>query len=200
MSECNDLLEEAIGWALDAHSGQVDKEGKPYILHCLRVMLDGMNWKEMVVGILHDIVEDTNVSLELLANCFDEPITEAIDAITRREEESYPDYIRRCGKNPLARQVKLYDLDDNLDPSRASGTTPEMDTRHREAREYLLGFTMKPFPLWGAWLNYPLSKGAAFLKEIGWELKAHGVVIGPIAFCVLWRVRVPPAERYRNML
>lgn len=108
-------LEKAIEIAKIAHEGQVDKLGECYIKHCIRVMDAGTNDNEKIVGILHDVVEDTNITLEDLKNAgFDEAVIEAIDAITRRENETYSSYIDRVSTNQIATVVKLNDLKDNL--------------------------------------------------------------------------------------
>ena len=109
------LLEKAILLAVKAHQGQVDKAGAPYILHPLRVMLKLNSETEMITGILHDVIEDTNWTLEnLRQERFPEEIIEALDCLTRREGEDYQDFIKRVAGNPLARNVKLADLEDNL--------------------------------------------------------------------------------------
>lgn len=114
-------LNEAIVVATWAHVTQVDKAGQPYILHPLRVMLSMDTDEERMVAALHDVVEDTDVTLAKLRQAgFAEDVTSAVDALTRRDGEPYmPDYIDRVAANPLARKVKLADLADNLSPSRA---------------------------------------------------------------------------------
>jgi len=109
------LLEKAILIAVQAHQGQVDKAGAPYILHPLRVMLQLHSETEMIIGVLHDVVEDTTWTLESLKQeGFPAEILEAIDCLTRREGENYDDFIKRVAGNPLAQKVKLADLEDNL--------------------------------------------------------------------------------------
>ena len=114
-------LEDAILLAVGAHRGQKDKGGAPYILHPLRVMLKVNTDSERMAAILHDVVEDTPVTLENLRNAgYPKPVLEAIDCLTRRKGESYEDFIRRIKPNPIARKVKLADLEDNMDLSRIS--------------------------------------------------------------------------------
>ncbi len=111
-----DLLEKAIGIAVAAHRGQRDRAGAPYILHPLRVMGRLGSTEEKIVGILHDVVEDTDWTLEALAReGFPPLILEALDCVTKREGEQYPDFVARSAKNPLATKVKLVDLEDNMD-------------------------------------------------------------------------------------
>jgi len=114
-------LERAIALAAQAHEGQVDKAGAPYILHPLRMMLSVDTPEARVAAVLHDVVEDTPVSLEeLRAEGFSEAVIGAVEALTKRpeEEDDYDAFIRRVALNPLARQVKLADLRDNCDASR----------------------------------------------------------------------------------
>lgn len=109
-------LEDAILLALEAHRGQKDKGGEPYILHALRVMLRMTTEHERSAAVLHDVVEDAGIGLaDLRREGYPEPIVEAIDCLTRREGESYEAFITRLEPNPLARKVKLADLHDNMD-------------------------------------------------------------------------------------
>jgi len=113
-------LEKALEIAARAHAGQRDKEGLPYILHPLRVMHRVSDEAAQIVAVLHDVVEDTPVTLdELRAAGFSPEIVAAIACVTHRREESYADYVIRCRDNPLAREVKLADLEDNSLLSRA---------------------------------------------------------------------------------
>lgn len=113
-------LEETIEFVARRHMGQVDKGGAPYILHLLRVMLsvEPPSDAARTVALLHDIVEDTRTDLHELYVMFTAEVVMAVDAITRRDREPYEEYIRRVVEDPLARAVKIADLQDNLDPSR----------------------------------------------------------------------------------
>lgn len=109
-------IEDAIRLALDKHHGQTDKSGAPYILHPLRVMAMMHADTERIVAILHDVVEDSDVTLDNLREMgYSEEIVEAIDHLTRREGESYEAFIQRIKPHPLAVRVKLGDLQDNMD-------------------------------------------------------------------------------------
>lgn len=109
-------LENAIALAVQAHKGQRDKNDKPYILHPLRIMCRMQTESEMIVAILHDIVEDTTYTLDDLRRMgYEAKILDAVDCLTRREGESYEDYLERVKPNPLAVRVKLGDLEDNMD-------------------------------------------------------------------------------------
>ena len=109
-------LDDAILLAAQAHRGQKDKVGAPYILHPLRVMLRLKTEEEMMVAVLHDVVEDSAYTLADLERAgFPPHVMEAVDCLTRREGETYEAFIERLKPNPLARRVKLADLEDNLD-------------------------------------------------------------------------------------
>jgi len=108
------LLQRAIEIAVEGHKGQVDKNGELYILHPLRVMGAFQDDARRIVGILHDIVEDTRYELTDLAEAgFGDEIREAVDAITKRDGEPYDDYLGRIVANDIARDVKLADIGDN---------------------------------------------------------------------------------------
>ena len=130
------MLEKAIEIAVEAHRGQIDKAGKIYILHPIRVMLRGRNEVEQIVGILHDVVEDTPVTLDMLRlEGFSEEVLDAISCITKNEDEEYADFIDRVITNPLATQVKLYDLEDNMNRDRIPFPTERDEKRFPEVRE-----------------------------------------------------------------
>ena len=112
-------LERAIEIAARAHAGQVDKAGAPYILHPIRMMLNVDSLEARMAAVLHDVVEDSDVTLEQLrAEGFPASVIEAVEALTKREGEDYEAFIRRVAPNVLARQVKLADLRDNSELSR----------------------------------------------------------------------------------
>lgn len=110
-------LEKAIAIASEAHEGQFDKAGKDYIGHPLRVMEMGRTEEEKIVGVLHDIVEDTPWTFEMLeTEGFSSEIIAALKCLTKiSEKENYDDFIERVRKNPLAVAVKINDLTDNMD-------------------------------------------------------------------------------------
>ena len=121
-------IEEAIIWATEVHRGQVDKAGNPYILHPLRVMLRMTSDEARFVAVLHDTIEDSDHTLDdLRALGYSETIIAAVDAVTRRADETYEQFIQRLKPNPLARKVKLADLLDNLDLRRANPVVAEKD-------------------------------------------------------------------------
>ena len=118
------MLDKAIAVAVTAHAGQVDKVGQPYILHPLRVMFRCEREIERIVAILHDVVEDTAVTRDDLRKAgFSEEVLAALEGVTNREGEDYESFIERAALNPIARQVKLADLEDNMDVRRLQSVT-----------------------------------------------------------------------------
>jgi (p)ppGpp synthase/HD superfamily hydrolase len=112
-------LEDAIILAAGAHRGQADKAGEPYILHPLRVMLQLVDEEGRIAAALHDVLEDTATTADNLRDWgYGEKVVEALEALTRRDGESYADSIERAVRNPLARRVKLADLADNMNVHR----------------------------------------------------------------------------------
>jgi (p)ppGpp synthase/HD superfamily hydrolase len=113
------MLEKAILIATNAHQGQTDKAGKPYILHPLRLMFSRIDETERICAVLHDVIEDTHITLDCLRNeGFSEEILSALDALTRKSNESYDEFISRIINNEIACYVKLADLCDNMHLSR----------------------------------------------------------------------------------
>ena len=133
-------LESAIAIAVRAHAGQLDKSGQPYILHPLRVMLRCQTDEQRIVAILHDVIEDTSVTVEELRNQgFSEAILAALACVTKREGEGYEQFVERAAANPIARQVKLADLEDNMDLRRLGAVTigaKETDRLNRYIRAW----------------------------------------------------------------
>jgi (p)ppGpp synthase/HD superfamily hydrolase len=135
-------LEQAIALAVEAHNGQKDKFGEAYILHPLRVMFRLKGEVEQIVGILHDVVEDTPTTFDdLRRRGFSELVIDALDGVTRRETESYEEFVTRSGQHPISRQVKLADLEDNMDirrlPPQMTAKDFERLKRYRRAWEQL---------------------------------------------------------------
>lgn len=132
-----------------AHYKQVDKTGRPFIMHPIRVAayLDADTPDEVVAAaLLHDVVEDTAITTEALRGSgFSDRVVDLVDYLTRRPEETYKDYIKRVSEDSDATKIKLADLKDNMDPLRA--TTPEIQSliskRYVWARDYLLDVQYK---------------------------------------------------------
>ncbi len=118
-------LEDAIAIAAQAHKGQMDKAGASYILHPLRLMMQMKSEETMIVAVLHDVVEDSVWTLNALRKKgFSEAVLEAVECLTKRDGESYEDFIERAGKNAIARQVKIADLEDNMNIRRIGEIQP----------------------------------------------------------------------------
>jgi (p)ppGpp synthase/HD superfamily hydrolase len=118
------LLEKAISIATQAHLGQRDKMGAPYITHPLRVMARVDTEAEKIVAILHDVVEDTPVTMEnLKSEGFPDELLQALDCVTNRPDEPYEDFVQRSASNPIALRVKIADLEDNMDVRRLETIT-----------------------------------------------------------------------------
>jgi guanosine-3',5'-bis(diphosphate) 3'-pyrophosphohydrolase len=112
-------LERAIEIAAKAHLGQTDKGGEPYILHPIRVMLRMATLEERIVAVLHDVVEDSEWTLEALAKeGFALSVLTALEALTKLPGEDRITAAHRAAANPLARAVKLADNAENSDLSR----------------------------------------------------------------------------------
>jgi len=136
-------LEHAIAIATEAHRGQRDKAGAPYVLHPLRVMLALDRTVERIVGVLHDVVEDggSDWTFErLAAEGFAADVIDALRLVTKRPEDqgddldTYLRFVRRTLANPIARRVKIADICDNLDVTRM----PEVTERdHLRLNRYL---------------------------------------------------------------
>lgn len=128
-------LQKALQLATTYHEGQVDLRGEPFILHVLRVGLAGKTEDEIIVGLLHDIVEDTEVTTGMLHDLgFPEHIVRTVSNLTRYAEESYHEYIAGVLVNTLALRVKRTDLLDNLAPWRQDfAGADKLRTRHEEA-------------------------------------------------------------------
>ena len=117
-------LDRAIELAKQHHEGQTDKAGKPYIEHPLRVMNQVESEEEKIVAVLHDIVEDTEISLDdLRSEGFSEEVVSAVECLTKQDGENYDSYIERISFNPLAVKIKLADLEDNRDLTRLPEVT-----------------------------------------------------------------------------
>lgn len=110
------LLESAIRLAAKVHKGQLDRFGKPYVLHVMRVMMRGHDLEEQVLGALHDILERSTLTLaDIEKKDYPVRVVKALDHITRRKEEDYEGYIERVMEDGLAMRVKLHDLADKMD-------------------------------------------------------------------------------------
>jgi hypothetical protein len=122
MEICMSYLEAAIRLAVEAHAGQRDKAGKPYILHPLRVMQGCETEILQTIAVLHDVIEDTALTLDALTTMgFPSEVTNALACLTKQPGENYDDFIGRVLTDPLATRVKELDLLDNMDCTRLAG-------------------------------------------------------------------------------
>lgn len=145
-------LSYAIQAAVEAHHGQVDKQGKPYIFHCFRVMMAVPNNELMqMIAVMHDMKEDNPKAFNSLlqspagATWFCPEIVTAIDALSRRENEAWKDYIDRVDGNAVARVVKLADLKDNMRPM-----LKMTDKDYKRLIKYMKAYDRLSLPIQGA--------------------------------------------------
>lgn len=132
------MLAVAIALAANVFKEKTDKSGKPYILHCLRVM-QAVNQKDeelMQIAVLHDVVEDTDIKLDELTDMgFSHRVVKAVAYLTHQNIHSYDEYIKMISHNPDATIVKLADLKDNSDITRLKGLSKNdferMEKYHR---------------------------------------------------------------------
>jgi (p)ppGpp synthase/HD superfamily hydrolase len=135
----NSTLKLALEFASFAHANQSDKAGKPYIEHVKRVSSHLTDDNLKVIAYLHDVIEDTNFTAEDIQEKFGHEISIDVQALTKREGETYADFIKRIAVNPRARKVKMADLQDNLDLSRLP-TVSRLDFERAEKYKMALAF------------------------------------------------------------
>lgn len=124
------LLDKAALICVTKHTGQRDKMGCAYFQHPMRVAMRCSTDEEKIVALLHDTIEDTDVTAEyLLAEGFPQSVVDSVLSVTKREGESYEDFVARAKLNPLGCIVKIHDLEDNLDVLRLDSLSPEMAAR-----------------------------------------------------------------------
>ena len=134
-----ELTIKAMNLAYSAHHGQFDKGGVPYIFHPIHLAEQMDDEVSTCVALLHDIVEDTAVTLEQLAREFPREIVEAVDLLTHRDGVEYFDYVRAIKQNPVAVKVKLADLAHNGDPKRIcnQGNAEKRREKYAKAKKIL---------------------------------------------------------------
>ena len=133
-------LAKAIELAVRAHAGQVEKPaGTPYVLHPLRVMAKVQGEQAKTAAVLHDVVEDTPTTADdLRAMGFAEAVVSAVLSVTRREGESYADFVVRAAADPIGRLVKLADLEDNFNLPRTLVRPDRLEHDLSRLRRYAL--------------------------------------------------------------
>jgi (p)ppGpp synthase/HD superfamily hydrolase len=114
-----EMVGKAIKVSVDAHDGQIDKSGMPYILHPLRVMNEFKDPYLKTIAVLHDVIEDTKITLDDLRKMeFPSRIIEGVEAMTYNRDESRDQYYAKLKRNHDAREVKIKDIFDNMSPDR----------------------------------------------------------------------------------
>ena len=136
------LMQTALSLVKSKHAGQTDLAGRPYIDHVMRVAkrVAKQGPDVMIVALLHDVLEDSSATWAELKAMFPMEIVEAVSCLTHLKEEKYKDYIANIARNPLARAVKIADLEDNMDLKRLKKIAQVDTDRHRKyqkAIEYL---------------------------------------------------------------
>lgn len=134
-------IEKAIEIAAKAHAGVKDKQGKPYLLHPIRVMMGVEGEAAQIVAVLHDVVEDTDHTLDdIRAEGFSEEVLIALSLVTHEKDEPYSDYVINCKTNEIARQVKLSDLRDNASLNRLLLRPEKFEADAARMQKYVLAY------------------------------------------------------------
>lgn len=128
------LTNKAMRIAYRAHHGQVDKSGIPYIFHPIHLAEQMDSEYTTCVALLHDVVEDTDVTLAYLAEHFPSEVVDAVALMTHTDDVDYFDYVQKIATNPIAKAVKLADLYHNSDASRMD--EPDAATLQRWEAKY----------------------------------------------------------------
>ena len=136
------LTRKAMIFAYKAHEGQLDRGGVPYVFHPYHLAEQMDSEYEICTALLHDVVEDTEYTIEdLKTEGFPQEVTDAVSLLTREPDTDYLEYVKRLKPNVIARRVKLADLEHNSDASRAVGEDPKIleirMEKYRLAREIL---------------------------------------------------------------
>ena len=137
------MTKKAMDICFEAHKDQKDKSGQPYVFHPFHLAEQMTDEETTIVALLHDVVEDTSVTLEdLAAEGFSQSVLDAIALMTHAPGVNYMDYVAEIKKNPIAKAVKIADLTHNSTLSRLNEITPkdlERVETYREAKAFLLG-------------------------------------------------------------
>lgn len=134
-------IDDALQLVSTHFRGVTDEDGEPYIMHCLRVMLGVTDPLAQQVGAMHDLIEDTDVTLDdLRQQGFAEAVVEAVGLLTHAAEDSYATYVIRLKPNSLARQVKMSDLRDNAALNRVLYREDRLEHDLKRIQKYLLSY------------------------------------------------------------
>ncbi|RGJ67807.1 HD domain-containing protein [Eubacterium sp. TM05-53] len=131
----------ALQIAQKAHAGQVDKAGKDYILHPMTVASYMDTDTEKAIAYLHDVLEDTDVTVDALREIFPNEIVDTLITLTHRKDESYFEYIQRVSTSKLAKKIKVADLLHNLDITRIKEPTKQDYERLEKYKKAILYLT-----------------------------------------------------------
>lgn len=135
------LTRKAMIIAYEAHKNQVDKSGVPYIYHPIHVAEQMNTENECIIALLHDVVEDTNVTFKQLEEVFSKEIIDILKLLTKKKEIDYYEYINKVKENTVARKVKIADIEHNLDRSRLDIIT-DKDIKREEKYKNALSMLM----------------------------------------------------------
>ncbi len=134
-------FDRALRLVTDKFQGMTDQDGEPFVWHCWRVAAGVSGDEARQVAIMHDLVEDTDVTVDQLREVgFAEEVVDGVDRITHRAEDSYAEYIVRVKEHPLARQAKLSDLSDNANLGRVLYREGRIDEDTRRIQRYVLSY------------------------------------------------------------
>lgn len=134
------MTKKAINIMYEAHKNQKDKSNTPYVFHPWSVAEKMSNEIETTTALLHDVMEDSKITLDTLEKEFPKEVTEALKLLTHNKEADYYEYIKRISTNDLATKVKLEDLKHNLNTDRLNKITKEDEERNKKYKkciEYL---------------------------------------------------------------
>jgi len=133
------MLKKAIAMATKAHAGQVEKGGGVYIEHPLRVfaLLPVEDDLTLITAVLHDVVEDTDITLEDIRREFSDEVADAVDSVTRRRAETYFEFVARAKKHPTGAKVKMADLKDHLRPGHEKYISESLIKKYEKAIDFL---------------------------------------------------------------
>lgn len=167
MCECS-YVAKARGLAIQAHTGQVDKAGKDYFTAHVAVVAEGVkdDSTAMAVAYLHDVVEDTSVTIEDIRAEFPSEVADAVAVLTHKKGVPYAYYIWQIQQNPIATKVKLSDLRSNMDLNRLPGAPSDKDIRR--TLKYSRSYEMLSNPLTQTGINPYAFR--SFLVDAGWEI------------------------------
>lgn len=121
--------------AYQAHEGQFDRGGMPYIFHPYHLAEQMQDEYAVCAAVLHDVVEDTDVGFDVIEREFPSEVAQAVRLLTHDPGTPYLEYIERLKDNPIARQVKLADLSHNMDETRSAGREEKSAEKWRKRRE-----------------------------------------------------------------